>query len=371
VQTIKVMHIISSLKRGGAETLLCDLVAQLSAKNMQQVVVFIHSGPMLEPLRALGIPIYHLQGVVCLFDPAFFVRLYRIIKREKPDLIHSSLWAANVAARIMGKITGVPVICALHNNNDQNGTVRNIIDALSLWLADEIISVSDGIVRTMHTYRFLPAGRVKIIKNGIDPAIIRARAQEFSMTREQLGLSKNDFVIGSVGRFVPLKNYPFLLTVFARISRDFPAARLMLVGGGPQEKELRAYANKLNISRHVRFIVDQKAYGYYPLFDCFVQSSAKEGISIALLEAMSCGCPCVVTNEEPFHDVIENGKNGYIVPANNENELYHVIKMLIEKPGIGKQCATWAQDRIENDFALTHMANKYANLYYSLARKKQ
>ncbi len=370
MQTLKVMHIISSLKMGGAETLLCDLVEQLNTKNIQQVVVFIHPGPMIESLRTLGIPLYHLRGAVCLFDPVFFVRLYRIIKKEKPNCIHASLWAANVVARIVGRITKIPVICALHNNNDQNGTVRNIIDALSLWLADEIVSVSEGIVRTMGTYRFLPSARVMVIKNGIDAAAVRARAQEFTIVREHLRLARDHFVIGSVGRFVPVKNYHFLLTVFARILRDFPAARLVLVGSGPQEQELRAYADKLNISKQVRFIVDQKAYGYYPLFDCFVQTSAKEGISVALLEAMSCERACVVTNSEPIHDVIENKKNGCIVPAQSEGELYNALKIMIKNRSLRESYGVAARARIENDFALETMVDQYKKMYYSFIDKK-
>lgn len=371
MQAIKVMHVISSLKIGGAETLLCDLVAQLNAKNIQQVVVFIHPGPMLEALRGLGIPTYHLRGIVCLFDPVFFIRLYRIIKKEQPDCIHSSLWAANVAARIVGKITKIAVICTLHNNNDQNGIVRNFVDAISLRFADEIIAVSEGIVRTMHTYRFLPTSRVKIIKNGIDAAAVRAQGELAAKVRQELGLARDHFVIGSVGRFVPVKNYSLLLAVFARIYREFPVARLILIGGGPQEQQLRSYADELEISGVVQFIIGQKAYGYYPLFDCFVQTSVKEGISIALLEAMSYERACIVTNSEPVHDVIENGKTGVIVSAKNQDGLYAALKITMQNSSLRERYGVAARARIENDFTLTSMANKYAKLYYSILDKKR
>ncbi|OQA35874.1 MAG: putative glycosyltransferase EpsF [Candidatus Dependentiae bacterium ADurb.Bin331] len=364
MQTIKVMHVISSLKTGGAETLLCDLVAQLHKKNIQQAVVFIHPGPKVEALRSLSIPLYHLRGAVCLFDPLFFVRFYRMVKKEKPTCIHSSLWAANVVARIIGIFTRTPVICVLHNNNDQNGFVRNAIDMLSLWLADELIAVSEGVVRTMRTYRFLPAERVKVIRNGIDAVQVRARAQEQIISHEQLGFLPTHFIIGAVGRFVALKNYSFLLTVFARIYRDFPSARLILVGGGPEESRLRAQAVRLGIKNAVCFVIGQKAYGYYRLFDCFVQSSTKEGISIALLEAMSFGRACVVTTSERDHEVIENGKNGYIVAANDEDALYEALKIMIEKPFIRKKCENAAHITIESNFTLAKMVGEYENLYY-------
>src|SRR6516162_6535088 len=218
---IKVLHVISSLKMGGAESLLCDLVERLRKKNVQQAVVYFHEGPFQERLAALGIKTYQVKGRMCLFDPLFFFNLSRAIRAEKPTCIHASLWAANVASRITGKILGIPVICALHNNHDQNGFIRNTIDSISLWLADEIVAVSDGIARTMKTYRFMPAQHVKVIKNGIDAECVLKKSEEDKVARESLGLTRDYFIIGSVGRFVSEKNYHFLLEVFSHFHKRY------------------------------------------------------------------------------------------------------------------------------------------------------
>ncbi|MBI2775156.1 glycosyltransferase [Candidatus Dependentiae bacterium] len=367
---VKVIHIISSLKMGGAESLLYDLTERLQEKNIQQAVVYFHEGPFVARINELGIKTYHVKGYFCLFDPFFWIALYRAIDSEKPSCIHASLWAANVASRIVGKLKGIPVICALHNNHDQNGFVRNAIDSLSLWLADEIIAVSEGICRTMNDYRFMPAQRVHIIKNGIDADRIRSKSEKNLITRESLGLTEDNFVFGSVGRFVPLKNYSFLIEVFAKIHKNYPSTRLVLVGGGPQEAYLRSLAEKLDIKDAVIFIVGKNAIGYYPIFDCFVQSSVKEGISMALLEAMSIGIPCVVTNAELEHDVIQHKKNGLLLPANNGPIFYdNLCAIMTDSPfaaALGKE----GMATIANEFRFDRMADSYRELYERLSGKK-
>ncbi|HEX2978273.1 MAG TPA: glycosyltransferase [Candidatus Babeliales bacterium] len=367
---VKVLHIISSLKMGGAESLLYDLVERLQEKNIQQAAIYFHEGPFVERITGLGIKTYHVKGYFCAFDPFFWVALYRAIDLEKPTCIHASLWAANVASRIIGKLKGIPVICVLHNNHDQNGLVRNAIDSLSLWLADEIIAVSEGICRTMNDYRFMPAHRVRIIKNGIDSDRIRNKSEKNLVCRESLGLNENNFVFGSVGRFVPLKNYSFLIEIFAKIHKNNPLTRLILVGGGPQEAHLRSLAQKLNVGEVTIFIIGKNAIGFYPIFDCFVQPSIKEGISIALLEAMSIGVPCVVTNAQLEHDVIQHKKNGLLLPSNDGPLLYDNLCALMADRSSAAALGQAGMATIASEFRFERMADSYFELYERLSGKK-
>src|SRR5579859_5390998 len=99
----KVVHLISSLKIGGAESLLYDLIVGLGNQDYEHHVIYFHHGPHVARLEQLGVSTYQVRGIITLYDPIFFWRLARLIKKLKPDVIHSALWAANFAGRIIAR----------------------------------------------------------------------------------------------------------------------------------------------------------------------------------------------------------------------------------------------------------------------------
>ncbi len=293
------LHVTSSLRMGGAEQVLCDLIKHLGSDAFDHHVIYFHGGPNVERLRALGVKLYHIKGLFCMYDLLFFVRFFITIKKVKPNILHSLLWAANVATRIAGAMLRIPTVSVFHNNVDQDGALRNLLDRATIPLAHKLVAVSEGVEQSLSLHGTTRA--VQVIPNGVDCAMVQRKSMAQNVNKYALGLLDEHFVIGSVGRFNPVKNYRLLLESFADVAHVHAHARLVLVGVGPQEQWLRTYATTLNIAHKVVFVVGQQSYGYYPLFDCFALSSDKEGISIALLEAMSFGLPCVVTFTTKTH----------------------------------------------------------------------
>lgn len=361
---IKLLHITSSLKVGGAENILCTLLEQLPRDRFEHHVIYFHDGPMRVRIEASGIPTYHVRGLFALYDPFFWVRLYRCIKKINPDHIHALLWAANVASRIVTQVLKVPIVCVYHNNIDQDGWVRNVLDRLTVGYAQTIVAVSDEVVDSICAHvPYIKKESVHVIKNGIDRIAVESICRKLQVSRNSIGLKKEHFVIGSVGRFVPVKNYPLLLRTFALLHAKNDHVRLVLVGLGPDEDVLRNLACKLDIADNVHFIVGQKAYGYYPLFDVFVQSSDKEGISIALLEAMCAGVPCIVTNRNDFHSVIKHGYNGLLVPHNNAHLLAAALEKLMHNQKLCSNLVRNAYVVLEKNFDQHKMISAYQRLY--------
>ncbi len=369
---IKLVHLTSSLKIGGAERILYDLVTHLDHQQFEHHVIYFHAGPYVEMLCRNNIPVYQVTGLFFQYDPLFFWRLYRLIKTLKPDCLHTLLWAANVLGRLIARMGGITCVSVFHNNVDQDGWIRNLIDTLTLPYADKLIAVSEHVKRSIQErHAWLPAQRLHVIPNGIDAEAVRACAKHAQKTRAALGLSDEHFVIGSVGRFVPVKNYGLLLHSFTKVLQKYEQARLVLVGTGPQEQWLRVQAKELNIDQQVIFVVGQQAYGYYPLFDCFVLASCKEGISIALLEAMSCGVPCVVTNEEPEHPVLDSYENGIVVPADDVDQLARGITQLVLDDQLRGGLAQQAQATARQQFHCSHMLKAYHHMFLIQAKKAQ
>jgi len=363
----KIVHIITSLKRGGAESLLVDLLAELT--GYEHHVIYFHDGPNRQRLEQIGIKTYQIKGLLSLYDSLFFIRFWRIVKLLNPYCIHSALWAANFAARIIAQLQKIPLVSVMHLGVHQDGTLRNIIDAISFKLSQNVIAVSQEVAESVKNRAWLPAERIVTIKNGINPKRIIAEGQREYVERSTLGIQENDFVIGSVGRFIERKNFPLLLNAVAEIAREHKTVKLVLIGFGPLEKTLRDLAQSLAIKDRVQFIVGKAAYGYYNLFDCFVLPSFQEGMSIALLEAMSFSVPCIVTSSTLEHEVIKSGQNGYVIPSNDQAALVEHIKGLMTDATLRNFLASKAYTSVEQDFSMKAMADNYLTIFDSFSRQ--
>ncbi len=333
-------------------------------QQFEHRVIYFYDGPYVQKIRELGVPVYQVKGLVALYDPVFMVRFFSLIKALQPDCLHTVLWAANFLGRIAAWKYHIPLVQALHNNQDQNGFMRRLIDRFSPRISGPIVAVSEGVQESVA--RFAPWVDTRLlclIKNGIDVHEVQTRAGEETITRAQLTLEKSDFIIGTVGRFEPVKNYAFLLTAFAVLYDKYRRERLVMVGQGSQEQFLRQRAYYLGIDEAVRFVIGQPAYRYYGLFDCFVMTSYKEGLSMALLEAMSMGLPCIVTVSEPRHDVLVHEETGLLVPAHDPQALADAIDRLVRDEQLRLSLGAAAKRVVEQSFTLDSMVKGYTRVY--------
>ncbi len=361
----KLLHVTSSLKVGGAEAILCDLVRGLGNDYIEHTVIYFHDGPRAQDLQDLGVKLFQVSGAVSLYDPVFFFRLFKLINQLNPNVIHSLLWSANVASRVIAKMLSIKHVSVYHNNIDQDGCFRNLLDGMTRGFSTRLVAVSDEVADSIQKkYNSISASRLMVIKNGIDAISIRKKGRDQAVVRAELGLDDDHFIVGSVGRFCPVKNYPLLLKSFTLLYNRNSKARLVLIGIGPEEQNLRNLARKLGVANNVIFIVGQPAYGYFSLFDCFVQSSDKEGISIALLEAISFGVPCIVTNVQSAHPVIVSGETGILVPAGDENELFEAINRLLDDRAARDRFGLAGKEYVERELHLKGMIERYRAVFF-------
>lgn len=358
------VHIISNLGIGGAETVLYQLLCRLDMNHFDHKVIYFHDGPYAQKIRELGIPVYQVKGLIAPYDPLFLARFFFLVKKLQPDCLHTVLWAANLLGRIAAWKYNLPLVQALHNNQDQNGFLRRFIDRLSPHVSGPIVAVSDGVGESVAAYTpWVNTERMCVIKNGIDALEVQQRAALESVQRQDLGLQADHFVIGTVGRFEPVKNYSFLLTAFAVLYDKYRKERLVLVGQGSQEHFLRRRAYYLGVDEQVLFVTGQPAYKYYSIFDCFVMTSYKEGLSMALLEAMSMGLPCIVTCSESRHDVLVHEENGLLVTPGNPQLLADAVDRLVQDEALRIRLGTAAKKTIEQCFTIDSMVNGYTKIY--------
>ena len=364
---MKIVHSITSFERGGAQVVLEILVRALADQGHTQVIIYLYDGPYRQVFEQMGVPVYKVGGLISSFDPVSFYRLYHLIKEIKPDIIHSLLWATNFMVRAIARKLGIPCVLSLHNNLEQNGRVRNTLDRLVSYQSHRIVAVSSEVKDSFYAYQ---PGReaVDVIENGIDCELL-ARVQPLS--REMFGLLPDHFVIGSVGRLVPLKRYPLLFDAFALLLKRCANVRLVIIGTGHQEKELRAYALTIGIDHALVWIINKPALPYYLLFDCFALTSAKEGISMALLEAMGLGIVPIVTYDTLTHPVISDMHNGIVAHGKNATGVADILERLWGDRELRKKLSGNAQRTIWSRFAKKRMIAAYLALFESTLQQEQ
>ncbi len=362
--TSKLIHVTSSLRMGGAEKVLYTLVKALASQGYNQTVIYVHGGPYQKELEQLGIKTIQISGRFFRYDLFFFIRLYRALRTEQPTVIHSLLWAANVSARLCAWLLSQPIVCAYHNNIEQDGLLRSWCDRLTVHGADRLIAVSEQVADALKQRSWLPAERITIIKNGIDTEQL---AQINMLTKQDLGLPDKAYLIGAVGRFVPIKRFDYLITTYAAMHR-VDNRYLVIIGSGPDEQELRSLAQTVGNDR-VLFMTDVLALPYYQLFDCFVQPSVKEGISLALLEAMYYKRPCVVMGTDQYHPVIQHGHNGLIIDPYDQQALIGALHQLYTDRKYSLMLGQHAHYMVNEQFALPTMIQKYERLFEQIGNR--
>jgi glycosyltransferase involved in cell wall biosynthesis len=366
-----IVHITSSLKMGGAETCLRALVRYHAQQKHEQTVLYFHDGPIREEIELTGVKTYRITGALHQYDPIFLYRLYNKLKQLKPDIIHSLLWAGNFFGVICARLLGIPIVSALHAMQEHEGRVRNFLTHFTLSQADKIIAVAPAVkISAQKKYDCKP-DHIMVITNGIDRELLLEKVEQESITREKMDIRAEAFIIGSVGRFVAVKNYSYLLEICARfmkLSHIKKQVHVILVGVGPELDNLRNQAHDLGIANHVTFINGEPAYRYYKLFDCFVQPSLFEGLSIALLEALSCGITCIVAQHDNQHEVIKHLHNGILV---THNKLLEALELAYFDTTIRENIKASAIQTIQERYTLEIMGSSYEHVFHhviSLAR---
>lgn len=366
---IKVVHIISSLRLGGAEALLVDIIRELGNERYEHHVIYFHGGPRVQQLQELGVATYQLHGTLLRYDVSVLWKMRNLVTRIQPQVIHAALWAGCWFGRMVGKWCKVPVICAVHLPIDSDGKLRNTLDGFTWNWADNVIAVSQGVADSLRVGNWVPEEKISLVRNGINYDLMRTKAAAENRSRADVGLRPEHFIFGCVGRFVPHKRQDLLVKAFVSVVQEFPQARLVLMGIGPEEQKLRALIEELKLGSSVQIVSGKSALGYYPLFDVFVLPSVLEGLSIALLESMCFGLPAIVVGDKGYHDVISNGVHGLVVPPDDQQALSLALVAMMQE----QKRTSWgaaAQEHVQNNFTLAHMTQGYDALFQSRALQK-
>jgi glycosyltransferase involved in cell wall biosynthesis len=377
--------------RGGMTRHVLDLVAGLPRDRWEPVGVLAPADPRMEAgLRALGVrflPVPMADGVSLLADDRTSAALVGGLSGLDVDVLHlHSNKAAHVGIRAVsgldalakaGRIAKKPaVVFTAHNvpSFEASGWLRRMAGRRALRnvgrRVDRTIAVSAYLRdRLVSDIGFDPA-KVAVVHNGVDAAAIGAAvaASDRAATRDAAGIPADAFVIGTLGRLVESKGIEVLLSAFARLSKDRPSLRCVVVGDGPAEAALKKTAAELRIQTRVAFpgfVEDPIAW--LAAMDLFVLPTLQESFGLAALEAMAAGLPVVASATGGVPEVVDDGRTGVLVPPGRLDDLTAAIAGLIDDPKSRGALGGNAREAAAARFGLPAMAAATADVYDAAA----
>ena len=363
----RVLHIIPTLDRSGAEKQLMLLATRLARDEFDpHVCVLSRSGPYEQDLKQAGVSVTVI-GKHLKIDPAAFFRLKRHVASLRPDVVHTWLFAANSYGRAAALAAGVRHIVAAERCVDPWKVWHEL--AIDRWLAgrtDRIVVNSSG-VRDFYVRHGLPVEKFVVIPNGIEPP------GPSDLTRgellAELGMPPHVRLIGAVGRLWPQKRIKDLIWAadLLKVVRD--DVHLLVIGDGPHRQRLEHFRRQVRIEDKVHFLGHRgDVPRLMPHFDALWLGSEYEGLPNAVMEAMIAGVPVVATDIAGNRDLVITGESGYLVPLGDRAAFGRQTNKLLDNPELAKRFGEAARRRMLTEFSVERMVERHVQLYRELPR---
>jgi glycosyltransferase involved in cell wall biosynthesis len=359
-------YVVHTLNPGGTERLVVDM--SLSFSESYQVTVFCldEPGAWASVLREQGIP------VICLwrqpgFDLSTATSLAKYFRQLNVDIVHAhqcTPWFYAALSRI--RFRRPRLLLEEHGRffPETENRLRWWVNRLLIRkLTHAFVAVSNDIRDRLVRYEGLDHDEIEVVYNGIAEAPRISEKERFNM-RSALGLSKDQFVVGTVGRFDKIKNLPMLVGSLNQAISDCSAVRGLIVGDGPEFADIETLINSTEAVGHIRLTgYRSDARALAQCMDLFVLSSFSEGISMALLEAMAGGVPVAVTAVGGNVEIVHDSKTGWVVPSDDSNALAAVIKEAWSERQKAEKIGAAGSKRVADEFSFAGMIGKYGDVY--------
>jgi glycosyltransferase involved in cell wall biosynthesis len=367
----RIMHVITGLGTGGAETALLKLLSTTSHDFDPVVVSLTTEGTIGPCISQLGIPVYCLGLGRAVLDPLRALSIVSFVRRLRPHLIQGWLTHGNLMATLAGSFSLMrpPVMWSIHQSlyslSSEPWRTRAAI-RVGAFLSRKpaaIIYVSRTSKKQHEAFGYHSSNGL-VIPNGIDCATFRPDETARREIRAELGIGQDDILVGLVARYHPMKDHAGFLHAVAAVSRVHPSVRFALVGAGTREQPaLLALIRDLQLQERVLLVGErQDMPRVTAAFDIACSSSWTEAFSISLGEAMACGIPCVATDVGDSAYIVAD--TGISVPARRPEAFADALCQLIETGSERRQqLGMVARRRVELEFSLPNIVRRYELLY--------
>ena len=356
-----------------------EMIPTLNQKEIE-VVALSSPGKELDDLREKGVPtiVVPMERHISIFkDMKALMALVKVFRREKPDMVHSMTPKAGLLCMLAAKMAHVPVRVHTFTGlvwSTAKGLKRRILmltDWLTCACATHVIPEGEGVKADLQHHitrkpmKVLGYGNVK----GVDMVRFSLRPEIVDAAK---GLrSRNLFTFLYVGRIVSDKGVNELVDAFGKLHALNPHCRLVLVGKMEENLDpLKPSTLKIILAlKGIRAVGEKRndeLIAWYAASDCFVLPSYREGFPNTVLEAGAMGLPSIVTDINGSREIVENGKNGIIIPPKDENALIEAMQQMLDNDSKRDSMATAARPMIASRFEKSFVQQCLLDFYHEI-----
>lgn len=360
-----ILHIIDTTGPGGAETVFIDLAARLPESDFKAVVVIRGKGWVNDELIRRGIKPIILDAKGS-FNWRYLLKLRKIVKMNKVDLIQSHLLGSNVYSGLLGLITRVPVIATFHGTVDIGDEERfkSLKFAAINSASKKIIAVSNNLATDILKRTPVNKDKLKIIYNGI--AIEDFNQARSDSIRDKFGWNKETIIVGSLGNIRTAKAYDILLHAAALLKEKPNNFKFVIAGAGNNglHERLIKLRNELGLEDDVYFLgFSDNPAEFLSNLDVFLLSSSSEGFSISTIQAMASGIPVVATKSGGPEEIITHNKNGQLVNTGDPSVIAEALQDYVDNQEKFTLLAQNAKSYVATKFNIEAMIESYKKYY--------
>jgi len=372
----RILHIQLLPLLSGVQNVMLNLITNLDSDEFEFSVISAPDGPLVNKLKELKIKHYQVPGLVrkiSLKDLFVLIRIYKICRMGKFDIVHTHSSKTGFIGRISARFAGIKVVIHTIHGFPFNPfqplpkqIFFELLEKIAAFFCDRAISVNKTERQLAIEKHIIPEKKILTIYNGIGEA-----SPHSEIFREEFGFHKDDKIFGSVCRFSKQKNIISMIKIAIEIVEANDKIKFVFIGDGELWEDVKRMVRAKNLSAEILLpgwksnVADWLAF-----FDVFVLYSLWEGLSLSILEAMSAGLPIIASDIKGNNELVKNGYNGFLVKIGNKDSFVKNILWISthdrERDEMGKNSLKLVREK----FALNRFIESYKNLYINLYQSK-
>lgn len=363
---INVVHMVEALEIGGLERVVDTIATGLDKNRFHPSVwCLVRGGRIFDELKNKGIDV-QILNMRSHRDVLFFANLCRKLRRERIHVLHTHGCTATTMGRLAGIFARTPVVLSHMHTTYWDCTLRQLfIEKFLSCFSDRILCCSQAVADLAGDREKIRADKLEVIYNGVD-------IDKFERNSQRRIADEKEIVIGCVASFAPHKGHKYLLDAAKSvIDTCSDKVKFVLVGEGALKGELEEQAERLGISSYIIFreTVTDISEIMSSVDIAVLPSSEREGLGLAIIEAMAAGKPVIATSLGGLPEVVEHGKNGLLVPPKDTASLAGAMLYMLNHREEAIQMGVEGRAIVKKKFSVQGMLEKIENLYQGLLKR--
>lgn len=361
---IRICQLITELRPAGAERMLFELARRIDRDRFDVQVAALRGGVVADWLAEIGVKVT-VAGMSGKWDLAGLRPIFDHLRDERIDILHTHLFHADLVGRLAAAHAGIEhLVHTVHVVEKRFRPWQFAFARVAATTCDRIIGVSQAVVDFHSRRSGLPAWRYATIPNGIDAAMFAHDPMARAELRERWDIKSGDVLLCYVGRLDVQKGLDVLLSAMSHLGARGKPMKLVIAGDGPQRFIVENFIAHGEGGRHTRylgFVPDVR--GVLSAADVFLMPSRWEGFGLAAAEAMAAGLPVIGTNVPGLREVLDDGRAGYMIEADDSFALSDAIETVTADPGLRGQLGQAGEKRVLELYQIDRNIRAHESLY--------